>query len=1018
MMTSSCIDVKTEKLSVTKPVHELPALNSTAFFISISFLIIFFSNLNIYSQSFQSPPTPYASKSSIFRQEIARLEITVQRAGKQAISLTQVPRVQKGDILKVKMLDEPVGGIRPSDSMWDWTLLIAYINPNRNDDKQKSVSEEIRFKEKGWYREYFFTVPYDSQPVVFLYPKPQYRDKILNLINKNYDDIRKLGEKTIEIAGAYAQISTFLNELQGVLRDPRYSRLYNPTPTPYYSYPYGYNNSNNQSDLLWMDQAVEGLAKSFNIQLPSCWRAPTSPTSGSYTTPGSMQDFVGRTQCVAKNVRLEDLDISITKMWQQGGVFLAAQLAEKYPQIAYWINIAAAAIDFIVKAFGKTALRIVPTVVSSQEMQFNGYSYQPVNPSNTYNNPGYSTNFSPGVPTTSNVSSLGKLTKISVFAETPPNDNAFVTAFPVVLHKWQAEPDPEIIELPTPILLEPCLHTGLNILKNTDLSEEWVNDTFTRDFKLVVNSSNGFRKEFFLRKNVGMGGWELNLTPQDFTAFPKVNMTLEAEVFGTRGFNEIKSKKFDLPVAVGGTWSISPESQKAFAVGGKRKVILQNSLGTCRCLQAVIYKPSFGGQFVFEANGRENGLQFSGDGREAFFVIDAGYFQPGQGTLELRAFGSDIVNIPIKLYPKPPVVTDVKIAKGDSQAILTGERLEQIQWIKINGKRAKLQLAGIPTTPPVNTNTSNGIQSQKLTQRVFVFEDPKAIHTADTISLELGLENERNYPYPETFAPSPSRPAVAANDAKEIEGAAATTAGNTNNTNNKTNQGLYSLLNSNKLPVFPIETSEITVSLQNTRTDYDFKAEDLSIETRIEKSQKPAGDLIKVNFEVLNWKNMKVTFTLTEQIQKLIGGRRLQFRIKDSERGDSDWYTIKQPFVRFPNIVSVKCTTEMNGQCEIKGEGIDYIGQVSVDGGKSWFPSEANGLKTQATKDGQTAAMIPLLTNKKLLQIKLMDFPKTEGLSIVNYLFSNTARIIKKPIEVDNQNIPANPNQPITKPTP
>lgn len=998
-MTAKVIDSKSQLTLIDLTVNKVlttKAFNSRALLslLFIHLFIIGLSSLSIYSQPYQStyPTTPYISKSSIFRQEIARLEITVQRAGKQAIPLTQVPRVQAGDILKVRMLEEPVGGIRPDESMWDWTLLIAYINPNRNDDKQKSVSQEIRFKQTGWYKEYFFKVPYDSQPVVFLYPKPQYRDKILSLVNKNYDDVRRLGEKTIEIAGAYAQIGTFLNELQGVLRDPRYNRLYNnpaPTPTPRYNYGYNTPQRDNPNDILWMDQAVEGLARSFNIQLPNCWRQSTASTvnNSNYTTSAGVQDFVGRTQCVAKNVRLEDLDTSITKMWQQGGVFLAAQLAQKYPQIAYWINIAGAAIDFIIKAFGKTALRIVPTIVSSQELQYNGYSYQPVNP---YNNQpyssGYSQNYSPGyAPGASGVSSnyaSNRLTKISLFAEMPPNDNSFVTAFPVVLHKWQAEPDPEVIELPTPILLEPCLHPGLNILKNTDLTEEWVNDTFTRDFKLAASSSNGFRKEFLLRKNVGLGGWELNLTTQDFAQMPKVSMTLEAEITGTRGFNEIKSGKFALPLAVGGVWSVTPDSQKAYAVGGKKRVTLQNSLGTCRCLQSVVYKPSTGGQFVFEANGNENGLEFSEDGREVSFMVDTSYFQPGQGTLELRAFGSDAAVIPLKLYPKMPVLTDVKISKGDNQAILTGERLEQVQFVRINGKRAKIQPAIPPTVLPANA------QGQRLIQKAFVFEDPKAIHTADTVSLELILENDRLFSYPETFAPSPSRPAVAVDESGAVEG---NTISSANDKNNKVNAAIGSQMNLSNLPIFPVETSVITLNLQNTRTDYDLKAENLQIETRIEKAQKAAGELVKTEFEVLNWKNMRLTLTLTAEMQKILGGRRLQFRIRDNERGDSDWYTIKQIFVRIPQIASIKCAKETNGQCQVSGAGLEYIGQVSVDGGKSWFPNEPNGLKPQPTKDGKATAMIPLLTDKKLLRIKLIDFPHGEPLSISNFAFSKTA---------------------------
>ena len=121
----------------------------------------------------------YLKNSAAFRQEIARMEINVVRAGKYSLPITQVPRVQKDDVIKVRMLDEAVGGIKPDQSNWDWTFLVAFVNPNRNHDKEKSVSEEIRFRKTGWYKEYSFQVPYDAQPVFFLYPKPNYRGKDL-----------------------------------------------------------------------------------------------------------------------------------------------------------------------------------------------------------------------------------------------------------------------------------------------------------------------------------------------------------------------------------------------------------------------------------------------------------------------------------------------------------------------------------------------------------------------------------------------------------------------------------------------------------------------------------------------------------------------------------------------------------------------------------------------------------------------------------------------------------------------
>jgi len=835
--------------------HILSLLNkqmrvSSLVFVFLLFNLFFLSGLSTaYSQAFNQPyyytgnqpSTNYMANSSAFKQEIARMEINVVRQGKAPMSITQVPRLEKGDVLKMRLLDEPVNGAKPDQSNFDWTFLVAFINPGRNSDKETSVTEEIQFRKSGWYKEYSFTVPYDSQPVFFLYPKPKYRAKILNLISKNQEEIRKIGEKTIEIAGAYAKIGSFLNELQSV--------LYRNSYGGYGSYGSNFNNSQNN----FKEQAIESLAKSFNIQLPSCWGGSNTyggynnySNYSSYSGYGS-NDFTGRVQCVARSIRLEDFDLSVSKMLQQGGILAAAQLSQKYPQIAHWINIAAIALDLILKITKKTPLKLVPTVISTNENQGQNLGYQ----NNYAGAPQYSNNAAAGL--------VSESVKISLFAESQPRDDGFVTAYPLVVHKWQANPDPEVISLPTPSLMEPCLHAGQNILRSTDLMSDWMSDTFTKDFQLVISSPNGFRKQFPLKKNSGMNGWELNLTKEDLNAFPKIKMTLESVITGKRGFNEIKSPKFELaiPIASGG-WEIEPESQKAFAVGGKRAITLRNQLGNCRCLQAVVYKPSFGGQFVFEANNKVNGLIFSDDGKEVSFEVDATGFQPGQGQLELQTYGAEVATLNINLYPAPPNITGFKISKGENQAVIIGERLEQLRAVKINGKRAIVQGNSVGN-PTINQYALSG-------EKVAVFEDPNARQDSNVISLELELEGNRNYKYPKTFTVSAARPSIVANQAREVE----------------------AITSANK----------ITVNAKNALTDYDFKVENIQIETKIENSQINSTELPKADFEVLDWKNMQISFQLNEQFQRLLGGRRLQFRIRDRERGDSPWYTVQKPFVR------------------------------------------------------------------------------------------------------------------------
>lgn len=1021
--------------------------------------VIFGTLESMFAQTY-SPTytTPYPNNQSTgqlaIRQEIARLEIQVAR-GSEILPINQVPQIRKGDVLKVRLLDEAVSGIKIDQTQWDWTLVVAYANPLVNHSKQETAAEEVRFRKTGWYKTYSFTVPFDSQPVFFLSPRGNFRGQVMKAMSKNYGELQKIGEKMVEISGAYAQINTFLNELQFVINQSQYG--YNPSYNQYgynnqygnqygtgnqygygnqlnygnqynygnqpgYNNAYGYNSqyTYNQNPF-WLDKAVEHLARSFNIQMPDCWRAANftggnsaynqsyqynnysnsygtsgSTYGGSYGSPISngnyggypsnsygasgfnMTDFVARSQCVAKTVRLEDFDVSITKMWQQGGVFFAAELQKKYPQLAYYINIAAAAIEFIVKVFQKSPLRIVPTMITATD---SANAYQ-----NVYQPPA-------GATYVGAVSSVGQSyqptggggsppltsSRISVFSSQQPNDQGFLTAYPIVVQKWQPSANLPVTSIYPPVLADSCLHPGINLLKSTSLNED--SDSYTRDFKLVMTSTNGYRKEYPLKKNSGMNGWELNLTPQDLAQIPKINMVLEGQIAGLRGFDEVTSPKFKIPVAGGAKWELTPESQQAFFVGGRHRIALKNAAGDCRCVQSVTYKPSFGGQFEFVAGAKENGLQLTPEGSEVWFDIETSNFQPGPGTLEVRNNGSEPSIINLRLYSQIPRLTDITAAYGDREVKITGERLDQLQYAVIGGYRATVQPSNFPADP----------LNPQITSKLLIFDDPQAKINSKSVSLNLGLEDNRQYPYPQAFNILPARPEIKAGMTREIEAVSDATLLIENKSSGEDNP-IHHQLGTRKVSVFPITTRAISLNLENIVSDYEFKNENIKIETRIEKSQTPTGDYLKTEFEVLDWNHLRLRFYLFGDIHTQLGGRRVQFRIRDRERGDSDWYTVKQTFVRTPEIAQIKCTDEMQGMCEMKGEGMEYVSQVSVDDGKTWYPGVSASLDAQPTADGLTAVMIPLLVNKKFLRIRLRDFQDETGFTADNYAFSNTVK--------------------------
>lgn len=179
-----------------------------------------------------------------------------------------------------------------------------------------------------------------------------------------------------------------------------------------------------------------------------------------------------------------------------------------------------------------------------------------------------------------------------------------------------------------------------------------------------------------------------------------------------------------------------------------------------------------------------------------------------------------------------------------------------------------------------------------------------------------------------------------------------------------------------------------------------------------------------------------MNLTIPQTAQKYLGGRRIKFKIRDRERGESDWYVIKQTFVRFPKIEAVKCSNPkvnevkpktqtknqtINGSavnngvattpnsetrtpnsptanslpCIISGIGLDYINQVSTDGGVTWYPQSSQTLQAQLTSDGKSTAMIPLLKDKKSLIIKLRDYPKLEGIFVDKFVYSGSVVMTK-----------------------
>ena len=110
----------------------------------ILFYSFFTSGVSVFAQYDQQ------LSSRAFGHEIARLAVTVDRLGSKLRCPFHLSQLKTGDILRVRMIDQSINGISSSRSFWDWTLVFAYVNPNRNISRKDSVSREINFRRHGW----------------------------------------------------------------------------------------------------------------------------------------------------------------------------------------------------------------------------------------------------------------------------------------------------------------------------------------------------------------------------------------------------------------------------------------------------------------------------------------------------------------------------------------------------------------------------------------------------------------------------------------------------------------------------------------------------------------------------------------------------------------------------------------------------------------------------------------------------------------------------------------------------
>ena len=189
---------------------------------------------------------------------------------------------------------------------------------------------------------------------------------------------------------------------------------------------------------------------------------------------------------------------------------------------------------------------------------------------------------------------------------------------------------------------------------------------------------------------------------------------------GKWGFDQWEGPRFRLHSPEAGKWTLSPSDQSALIVGRDDKVHLQG--GSTVCIDTIDRAASSGDKAAGEKGSSEHAkLTWKGSKQQILEVaVPMKEASPGPVIIEVRQFGlAKPDTIHLQAYAEAASLEHLTLSSGDSSAILTGTRLDEVD---------KASLNGITFTPGTLSRVSD--------------VDKLAMKTADSTA---GLESDHPY---------------------------------------------------------------------------------------------------------------------------------------------------------------------------------------------------------------------------------------------------------------------------------
>ena len=451
---------------------------------------------------------------------------------------------------------------------------------------------------------------------------------------------------------------------------------------------------------------------------------------------------------------------------------------------------------------------------------------------------------------------------------------------------------------------------------------------YAHDVVLHIANKSGHAIDLPARADAAAGGFAI-----DAHALLAANMDdqLSGKVQGQWGFDSFDGPTFHLQNAHRAQWTVAPNEQTALIIGRDDSIHLHSDAAAC--IENVVAKDEKGK--TLKPTWTSLG---AGEVELKLALKDE---DPGKLQIAVKQFGMSPDEITVKTYSESASLDKLAIHAGDSQAVLTGTRLDEV---------ASLEISGLHFAP---ASLGRADAKDALQLSAVPMKDPTALKAGEQATALVTLKDGRTLNVQTTVAAA--RPKVTLIN-KTIQAGPSQT-------------GLH-LGSDDELP----QDGKLTFFLKSEVPDTFSRAGKIEVATA-DSSYSAAltfadGTLVAQDAHTV----MAVLDPLKSLGAAAFGALRFRPVIESSE---GDWQPLAT-VVRLPNLKEVHCSGNPDKQCTLSGTNLFLIDSVASD------PQFERSVPVPTGFAEQTIT-VPR-PNGTLLYIKLRDDPSAVNRAVLPVL--------------------------------